>query len=80
MGERIKQYRKSKGLTAKAFAQTLGIDPTYLSKLENGRRNLTDRLSHRMFPDFGTYTCSTCSGIHRGIYDDFLNGRCFSGK
>jgi transcriptional regulator with XRE-family HTH domain len=37
-GERLRELRKAKGLNQKELADKVGIDFTYLSKLENGRR------------------------------------------
>jgi transcriptional regulator with XRE-family HTH domain len=39
-GQRIRELRKSRGLTQRALAETAGVDFTYLSKIEN------DRLEH----------------------------------
>jgi transcriptional regulator with XRE-family HTH domain len=36
-GETIKRHRRDLGLTQRQVAEKLGIDVTYLSKLENGR-------------------------------------------
>lgn len=36
-GERIRERRKACGLTQREFAEQLGIDFTYVSKIENGR-------------------------------------------
>jgi transcriptional regulator with XRE-family HTH domain len=38
-GERLRELRKAKGLNQKELADKVGIDFTYLSKLENGRRS-----------------------------------------
>lgn len=40
-GKRIKQLRKQKGLTLRALAEKVGLDFTYLSKVENGRVDYT---------------------------------------
>ena len=37
-GSTIKTYRKKKGLTQLALARRIGIESTYLSAIENGRR------------------------------------------
>jgi transcriptional regulator with XRE-family HTH domain len=36
LGSRIKELRKKKGLTQRQLAEWVGIDFTYLSKIENG--------------------------------------------
>jgi transcriptional regulator with XRE-family HTH domain len=37
-GSTIKTYRRKKGLTQVALARRIGIESTYLSAIENGRR------------------------------------------
>jgi HTH-type transcriptional regulator, competence development regulator len=39
-GERIRKLRKGSGLTQREFADQLGIDFTYVSKIENGRNEI----------------------------------------
>lgn len=41
IGLRIKEKRKSCGYTQEELAEALGISATYLSRIENGRRNLS---------------------------------------
>jgi transcriptional regulator with XRE-family HTH domain len=36
-GERLRQLRKGKGLTLRGLADAVGVDFTYLSKIENGK-------------------------------------------
>jgi transcriptional regulator with XRE-family HTH domain len=36
-GERLRQLRKERGLTLRALAEAVGVDFTYLSKIENGK-------------------------------------------
>lgn len=38
-GNAIKAYRTKEGLTQEALAKKLGIEPTYLSALERGRKD-----------------------------------------
>lgn len=40
-GKRIRQLRKQKELTLRALAEKVGLDFTYLSKVENGRVDYT---------------------------------------
>ena len=37
LGEKIRQYRKSKGLTQEQLAEKIGIDNKHLSRIEKGR-------------------------------------------
>ncbi len=36
-GERLRELRKERGLTLRALAEAVGVDFTYLSKIENGK-------------------------------------------
>lgn len=52
IGERIKELRKSLGLTLEEFGKKLGVGKSAISNIENGSRNLTDQMSlsiHREF-------------------------------
>lgn len=39
-GQRVVQLRRTRELSQQALADAAGIDPTYLSGVEQGRRNL----------------------------------------
>lgn len=41
VGLRIKELRKSKGLSQEALANNAEIDRTYMASVENGRRNIS---------------------------------------
>lgn len=45
IGERIKELRKSLGLTLEEFGKKLGVGKSAISNIENGSRNLTDQMS-----------------------------------
>ena len=36
-GERLRELRRERGLTLRALAEAVGVDFTYLSKIENGK-------------------------------------------
>jgi transcriptional regulator with XRE-family HTH domain len=36
-GERLRELRQERGLTLRALAEAVGVDFTYLSKIENGK-------------------------------------------
>ena len=42
-GKRVQELRRSKGLSQEAFAAICGLDRTYISGIERGRRNLSLR-------------------------------------
>ena len=44
MNERVRELRKSLGLTLEKFGANLGVTKTTISRLENGDRNLTDQM------------------------------------
>jgi transcriptional regulator with XRE-family HTH domain len=52
LGEVVKALRQEKGLTQERLAEQADITVTYVSKIENGQRNLTwatlTRLCHRL--------------------------------
>lgn len=41
LGERVRQLRKQQGLTLRALAEAVGVNHTYLSKIENDRAGYT---------------------------------------
>lgn len=43
-GERIKEIRKTLGLTLEKFGQRLGVSNVAISRLENGYRNVTEQM------------------------------------
>lgn len=51
-GERIKELRKSLGLTLEKFGERLGVGKTAISKLEKGERNLTDQMFKSICREF----------------------------
>ena len=44
MGEKIRQIRKSKGLTQEQLAERIGIDNKHLSRIENGKHMPTYKI------------------------------------
>jgi transcriptional regulator with XRE-family HTH domain len=40
-GQRLRQLRKAAGLSQGAFAAKCGLDRTYISGIERGKRNVT---------------------------------------
>lgn len=42
-GNHLRQLRKAKGLSQEAFAAECGLDRTYISGIERGRRNVSLR-------------------------------------
>ena len=48
IGTRIKELRTELGLSQEAFAFKAGIDRTYVSDVENGRRNISAELLEKI--------------------------------
>ncbi len=42
-GQRVRELRKAKDLSQEAFAAACGLDRTYISGIERGRRNVSLR-------------------------------------
>ncbi len=42
-GQRVRELRKARGLSQEAFAAECGLDRTYISGIERGRRNVSLR-------------------------------------
>jgi transcriptional regulator with XRE-family HTH domain len=42
-GQRVRELRTTKGLSQEAFAAKCGLDRTYISGIERGRRNVSLR-------------------------------------
>ena len=40
-GHRVQQFRKAKGISQEAFAAECGLDRTYISGIERGKRNVS---------------------------------------
>lgn len=52
-GERIKEIRKTLGLTSEKFGDRLGVGKTAISGIETGRRNLTEQMTKSICREFG---------------------------
>lgn len=48
LGDNLRAYRESTGVSQEAFAQQLGIHRTYLGGIERGERNLTLKVVERL--------------------------------
>lgn len=42
-GQRVKELRNQKGISQEALAHLAGIDRTYMTSVENGKRNISIR-------------------------------------
>jgi transcriptional regulator with XRE-family HTH domain len=48
LGENLRRYRQSHGLSQEALAEVLGVHRTYMGGVERGERNLTLRSLERI--------------------------------
>lgn len=52
-GERVKEIRKSLGLTLEKFGEKLGVGKTAISNIEKGNRNLTEQMTKSICREYG---------------------------
>jgi len=62
-GVRVRQLRKAAGLSQEAFADTCGLDRTYIGGVERGERNISLRNIEVIARALG----KTCSDLMRGL-------------
>lgn len=51
--ERVKEVRKSLGLTLEKFGERIGVARGSMSNIENGNRNLTEQMTKSICREFG---------------------------
>ena len=51
-GERVREIRKSLGLTLEKFGEKLGVGKTAISNIEKGNRNLTEQMTKSICREF----------------------------
>lgn len=51
-GERVKEIRKTLGLTLDKFGEKLGVGKTAISKIEKGENNLTEQMAKAICREF----------------------------
>lgn len=52
-GERVKEIRKSLGLTLEKFGEKVGVGKTAISKIEKGERGLTEQMTKSICREYG---------------------------
>lgn len=52
-GERVREIRKSLGLTLEKFGEKLGVKKNAISQIETGRNSLTDQMTKAICREFG---------------------------
>ena len=53
IGFRLKRLRSSKGMTAKEVAEKMGVSPSYISMLENGKSNYSLKTLMKLMSIYG---------------------------
>jgi transcriptional regulator with XRE-family HTH domain len=54
IGQRIRQLRKERGLSQEALAYEAEVDRTYVTDVENGRRNVSVLILERLIKGLNT--------------------------
>ena len=62
-GERVREIRKSLGLTLEKFGEKLGVKKNAISQTETGRNSLTDQMTKAICRDL-----VTCANISERIF------------
>lgn len=52
-GERVKEIRKTLGLTLEKFGEKVGVTKQTVSRIENGVNNLTEQMTKAICREFG---------------------------
>lgn len=84
MNERIKQLRKTLGLTLEKFGAKLGVSKTAINKIENGTNNITDQMFKAICREYNVEPLWLMEGIGPmfiesdsntlNLVDDLLSG------
>jgi transcriptional regulator with XRE-family HTH domain len=74
-GERVKEVRKTLGLTLEKFGEKLGVTKQTVSRIENGVNNLTEQMTKSICREFGVDYIWLTTGLGNMFVesdDDFL--------
>lgn len=84
MNERIKQLRKTLGLTLEKFGAKLGVSKTAINKIESGTNNITDQMFKAICREYNVEPLWLMEGIGPmfiesdsntlNLVDDLLSG------
>lgn len=69
-GERIKEIRKSLGMTLEKFGEKLGVKKAAISALENNSRNLTDQMAKSICREYNVNYDYIMNGTGK-MFSDF---------
>lgn len=62
-GERLRALRESRGISQEAFAHMAGLDRTYISGIERGKRNLAIRNIEKIAQAFDVSISDLMKGL-----------------
>jgi transcriptional regulator with XRE-family HTH domain len=68
-GRRVRELRKAKDLSQEAFAAVCGLDRTYISGIERGRRNVSLRNIEVIADALAISIAELMKGLSRGDTD-----------
>lgn len=80
IGIRVKLLRKEFGLTQREFANRILVTPSYLSRVENGTENPSDKVLKLVAYEFGVNKEWLLSGIGEMLTETYDNDRENSSK
>jgi transcriptional regulator with XRE-family HTH domain len=67
LGDNIKQIRKEKGLSQERLAHLANLDRTYLPSIEQGKRNVSIVVLHRISIALGVSISELLKNIENGV-------------
>lgn len=62
-GERVKELRKTMGLTLEKFGNKLGVGKTAISKIEKGENNLTEQMTKAICREYNVNYAWLVDGV-----------------
>jgi len=63
LGRHVRRRREARELTQEKLAEKAGLDPTYISGIERGRRNPGIKNVARLAKALGFATAELCKGV-----------------
>ncbi|RME92826.1 MAG: XRE family transcriptional regulator [Verrucomicrobia bacterium] len=63
LGANVRRHRAARGWTQEQLAEAAGLDPTYISGIERGRRNPSILNVARLAKALGISTAGLCEGV-----------------
>ena len=63
LGRNVRQQRDAKTFTQEKLAEKSGLDPTYISDIERGRRNPGIKNVAKLAKALGLSTAELCKGV-----------------